>query len=261
MSRALLVLPRPLRVYCLDGGEPRGSVAFGVCNRAGVSGALEIVLELPEGYTVRLGPVDLGALGEGGCTTVVGELPRELLGKLCDRALFECYNYRQARVWNIPCFNLDSIRPLFAGKECYFLCENAMGGQVVYVFTGFCRAGASCVFEAHICGYYGQCGLAFTRVYEPEADSTVYVYVAKGASPYTALVVCWSGFDWLVHSPPYVGFPYMRGRARLGLAWATVKVDGEQIARYALPLEVRGLRFGREARLLGSGRVSRAFVR
>ena len=155
MSRALLVLPRPLRVYCLDGGEPRGSVAFGVCNRAGVSGALEIVLELPEGYTVRLGPVDLGALGEGGCTTVVGELPRELLGKLCGGALFECYNYRQARVWNIPCFNLDSIRPLFAGKECYFLCENAMGGQVVYVFTGFCRAGASCVFEAHICGYYG----------------------------------------------------------------------------------------------------------
>lgn len=259
MSRRLLLLPRPVKLYCADLGERRATVAYTVCNPGGVSGSLEIVLELPGGYTVHLGPVDLGALGSGGCTTVVGDLPGELVDRLCGGAPREHYTYRSAVVARIPCYNLDRVSPLFEGRECVFLCENVLGGTAYYIFSGMCGAGRQCVLEAHLCGYYGQCGLAFTRSYQPQTDSMVNVYVGKGASPYTSLVVCWSGFDFVVVSEPYVSFPYASGRALVELAWASLRVDGVEVARYAVPVEARGLTLGWEARVGGGGRLWRPF--
>ena len=259
MGLRLLALPRPVKLYCLDSGERRAVLAFTVCNPGGAVGALDIVVELPGGYTVSMGPVDLGALGEGGCTTVVGEVPGEALDGLCGRAPRECYDYGRVAVESVPCFNLDRIAPLFAGRDCVFLCESGLGGLAYYVFSGVCGGGRACVVEAYLCGYYGQCGLAFARTYEPATDSVVNLHLSKTMSPYTALVVCWSGFYHATVSPPRGGFPFPGGRALVDLAWVSVRVDGGQVARYAVPVVVRGLRFGRSAVVGVAGAVAKPF--
>lgn len=256
----MLLLPRPVRVYCEQDKSSKASVAVGVCNRTGVTGSLEVRLDFGDGYQVSLGPVDLGALGEGNCTTMVAGLPDELVSRLCNRAVYEHYNYRRATVESIPCFNLDKLQVLFEGRECLFLCENTLGGHCIYQFSGLCPADTDCVFEAHVCGYYGQCGLAFARTYRPETDSVVNITVGKSLSPYLALVVCYSGFQFMVYSGPYVAFPYPLGRRAVDIVWASVLVDGVQVARYALPLEVYGLRFARLCEVSGGGRIPKPFA-